>query len=149
MIRKIGVVQELVKETDLEKIVSRETGKLVSQHCIEAMDASTALNCLSDSRRLHVRDRKSGLLFFIDTGSVISLVPVEAKSISQPALFAPYAANNMHINAYGQRVLVLGLRRPILWSFCIADITYPIIGADLTSCFGLLVDLRERRLLTL
>lgn len=65
--------------------------------------------------------------------------------IRQPALYELYAANNSRIKA---RVLELGFcfRRPISWSSGIADVPYPIIGADLISAFGLIVDLCWRRI---
>lgn len=93
-------------------------------------------------------DRKSGFNFLVDTGSDISLDPVEAKAKLQPADFVIYAANNSHINTFGERRLSidLGLRRSISWNFCIAGIPYPIIDADLLSSFGLNVGLRKRRI---
>lgn len=41
----------------------------------------------------------------------------------------------------------LGLRRDCSWEFTVADIPHPIIGTDLLSHYGLLIDLRERRLI--
>ena len=60
-----------------------------------------------------------------------------------------YAANGSTINTYGVRIfeLDLGLRRAFTWKFVIADVAKPIIGADFLDHFGLLVDLKRRRLL--
>lgn len=59
------------------------------------------------------------------------------------------AANNTTIATYGwiSLSLDLGLRRDFTWSFMVADVQEPIIGADLLAHFGLLVDCRNRRLL--
>ena len=43
--------------------------------------------------------------------------------------------------------LNLGLRRDFVWIFVVADVSKPIIGADFLAHFGLLVDMRNRRLL--
>ncbi|GFU11222.1 hypothetical protein TNCV_3290331 [Trichonephila clavipes] len=46
--------------------------------------------------------------------------------------FSLFAANNTKIPAYGmvRKELNLGLRRPFIWTFIIADVSSPIIGAD-------------------
>ena len=100
------------------------------------------------SKRLHVRDRISGKSFLIDTGADISLVPANPKACGKPSSFKLFAANNSLISTYGESLLTLnlGIRRPIRWSFCIADVPHPIIGADLLSHYGLLVDLKRNRL---
>ena len=41
----------------------------------------------------------------------------------------------------------LGLRRNFTWRFVIADVQCPIIGKDLLSHYGLLVDCKHNRLL--
>lgn len=43
--------------------------------------------------------------------------------------------------------LNLGLRRPYKWSFLIGDVDRPIIGADLLYHYGLLPDLRNKKLI--
>lgn len=59
-----------------------------------------------------------------------------------------FAVNNTIINTYGSqtRILDLGLRRPFSWSFVIADVSQPIIGADFLAHHGILPDLKNRRL---
>lgn len=98
--------------------------------------------------RLKVRDRISGVSFLIDSGADISLLPVGDKTKRKPADFRLYAANDSRVDTYGEKrcVLNLGLRREISWNFCIADVPYPIIGADILAHYGLVVDLRRRRL---
>jgi hypothetical protein len=60
-----------------------------------------------------------------------------------------YAANGTSIPTYGwtPRFLNLGLRRDFTWHFAIADVQLPIIGINLISHYGLLVDCRNNRLL--
>lgn len=59
------------------------------------------------------------------------------------------AANGTPIATYGPIVhnLNLGLRRMFQWKFIIADVDRPIIGVDFLSFFGLLVDVRNKRLI--
>ncbi|GFU61422.1 retrovirus-related Pol polyprotein from transposon opus [Trichonephila clavipes] len=63
-----------------------------------------------------------------------------------------YAANGSRISTYGIIKLELdffffGLRRSFPWSFLVADVSDPIIGADFLERFELLIDVRNRRLL--
>ena len=56
------------------------------------------------------------------------------------------AANNTTITAYGtsKRIVDIGLKREYAWTFIIADIKQPIIGADFLIHYSLLVDLKSR-----
>lgn len=58
------------------------------------------------------------------------------------------AANGSPIHTYGTKLLKvdLGLRRSFTHPFIIAAVDRPIIGADFLSKYGLLVDLRNKRL---
>ncbi|GFW11866.1 hypothetical protein TNCV_4100771 [Trichonephila clavipes] len=60
--------------------------------------------------------------------------------------FSLFAANNTQIPAYGmvRKELNLGLRRPFIWTFIIADVSSPIIGADFLKHFNLLIDLKKK-----
>uniref|UniRef100_A0A0R3SZK2 Peptidase A2 domain-containing protein n=1 Tax=Hymenolepis diminuta TaxID=6216 RepID=A0A0R3SZK2_HYMDI len=86
----------------------------------------------------------------IDFGAEISVLPptpAHRNSLDQPLILA--AANGSPIKTYGQKsvTLDLGLRRTFRWIFTIADVSKPIIGADLLCHFGLLLDLRRKKLL--
>ncbi|GFU72129.1 hypothetical protein TNCV_3859011 [Trichonephila clavipes] len=61
--------------------------------------------------------------------------------------FFLFAANNTKIPAYGmvRKELNLGLRRPFIWTFIIADVSSPIIGADFLKHFNLLIDHMKKR----
>lgn len=63
--------------------------------------------------------------------------------------FKLYAANDSVINTYGRRLMCIdfGLRRVFKYSFIVADVTSPIIGADFLVHFGLTVNLRDKRII--
>jgi len=99
--------------------------------------------------RLFVTDRETRQDFLIDTGADLCVYP--RKYIRGPRQRSTYelaAANGTTIYTYGQQLLTLnlGLRRRFTWSFVIADIPKPIIGADLLAHFDLTVDLKNQRL---
>ncbi|XP_034195133.2 uncharacterized protein LOC117611287 [Osmia lignaria lignaria] len=110
----------------------------------------TAADGLPNNCRLVVKDCLSNLRFLIDIGADNSALPHRsAKRESTPSDFKIYAANGTVIQTYGttRLVLNLGLRRPFLWEFIVANIQQPIIGADFLRKHGLLVDLRNRKLI--
>ncbi|GFT04095.1 gag-pol polyprotein [Trichonephila clavipes] len=98
--------------------------------------------------RLFLLDRKSGQKFLIDSGSEICVIPPSPTMNKSPqSNFSLFAANNTKIPAYGmvRKELNLGLRRPFIWTFIIADVSSPIIGADFLKHFNLLIDLKKKR----
>ena len=58
------------------------------------------------------------------------------------------AANGSNIQTYGEKLLTLniGLRRDFTFVFIVADVQYPIIGADFLSKFKINVDIHNRTL---
>lgn len=60
-----------------------------------------------------------------------------------------YAANGTSIPSYCERTMVLniGLRRPYVCNFILADVTRPILGADFLHQHQLSVDIHGRRLI--
>ncbi|GFU65702.1 retrovirus-related Pol polyprotein from transposon opus [Trichonephila clavipes] len=98
--------------------------------------------------RLLLLDRKSGQKFLIDSGSEICVIPPSPTMNKSPqSNFSLFAANNTKIPAYGmvRKELNLGLRRPFIWTFIIADVSSPIIGADFLKHFNLLIDLKKKK----
>ncbi|GFX01872.1 retrovirus-related Pol polyprotein from transposon 297 [Trichonephila clavipes] len=90
--------------------------------------------------RLFLLNRKSGQKFLIDSGSEICVIPPSPTMNKSPqSNFSLFAANNTKIPAYGmvRKELNLGLRRPFIWTFIIADVSSPIIGADFLKHFNL------------
>ena len=59
------------------------------------------------------------------------------------------AANGTAIRTFGQRSVAVehGLAKSFEWSFTIADVSKPILGADFLRHYGLLVDLNCKRLM--
>lgn len=118
-------------------------GKRITPHRVDAIDDNKG------SKRLYAFDKKPRLNFLIDTGSDISLIPHVGKPNTPPSNITLFAANNTRIATYGNKHLNLnlGLRRDLNWKFLVADVPYPIIGPDLLSHFGILVDLKERKII--
>ena len=83
----------------------------------------------------------------IDTGAAVSVLPKScANRISDADSLPLVVANNSTINTYGncKRVVDVGLKREYPWTFIVADVKQPIIGADFLIHYNLLVDLRSR-----
>jgi hypothetical protein len=87
----------------------------------------------SSSRLLYVMDKHSKTRFLIDTGAEVSVFPAtqhdkryRRKGVSLTA------ANNSAIHTYAKRELCLdlGLHRKLKWSFLIAEVNQPILGAS-------------------
>ncbi|GFV96208.1 retrovirus-related Pol polyprotein from transposon opus [Trichonephila clavipes] len=100
--------------------------------------------------RLFLLDRKSGQKFLIDSRSEICVIPPSPTMNKPPqSNFYLFAANNTKIPAYGmvRKELNLGLRRPFIWTFIIADASSPIIGADFLKDFNLLIDLKKNSMM--
>ena len=118
-------------------------GKLVLPPRVEASSRES-----NESKRFHIRDTDSGLTFLVDTGADIFLIP-KGNSKAQPSAFKLVAANNSVINTYGTKDLVLNfrLKRKFPWQFHLADIPHPILGADCLNSYGLVVDVRQHRLI--
>lgn len=87
--------------------------------------------------------------FLVDTGADISVMPPSTNSKIKPSNSCLFAANGTKINTYGEKRISLnfGLRRSLQWTFTVADVNCPIIGADFLRNFGLLVDMRRGKLI--
>ena len=106
--------------------------------------------CNISSGRLFITDRISKQRYLVDTGSDLCVFPRKLlPGRRERTDYTLYAANGTTIPTYGwtSRSLNMGLRREFTWRFVIADVPLPIIGVDLLSHYGLLVDCRNNRLL--
>lgn len=104
------------------------------------------------SHRLCVSDKQSGIRYLVDTGANISVLPKTLRAVrhnNEASTYKLYAANGTEIQTYGTKTLVLNLklRRAFNWTFVIADVSQPILGADFLNHYNLLVDIRGRRLI--
>ena len=89
----------------------------------------------------------------IDPGADVSILPSNFfdKNKLNPHSFKLYGANDSEIKTYGTKNLriSLNLDKTFNWSFFIADISTPIIGADFIYNFGLLLDLKGNQIIDL
>ena len=102
---------------------------------------------LSHSKLLYVADKGHKCRYLIDTGAAVSVLPRScATGISDADSLPLVAANTSTIKTYGncKRVVDVGLKREYPWTFIVADVQQPIIGADFLIHYNLLVDLRSR-----
>lgn len=123
-------------------------GKLspaVGAHVLATNNTTAEISC-----RLYVFDKRSHLKFLVDSGSDVSCIPAP-KNVKNliPDKLQLFAANNSRIFTYGHKLLNvdLGLRRDFNWKFLIATVPIPILGADFLEHFGLLIDLKRRKLI--
>ena len=97
---------------------------------------------------LHVRDKLSGDIFLVDTGSEVSIVmprPGDREAAVGPKLTA---ANGSGITTYGKRKRKIKLEcGELSWLFIVAK-AKNILGADMLRQFGLLPDLQGQRLVS-
>lgn len=115
---------------------------------------STAEPCIGGfvNRRLCVYDRNNDLNFLVDTGANVSILPVtvfKRENNHSQEDFTLFAANGTKIQTFGTLSLSLDLRlrRDFKWTFIIANVKQPILGADFISHYGLLVDLSSKKLI--
>ena len=69
-----------------------------------------------------------------------------ANRTSDAACLPLVAANKTTINTYGncRSVVDVGLKRDYAWTFIVADVKQPIIGADFLKHYSILADLKSR-----
>lgn len=102
------------------------------------------------TNRLWIRCRQTGQRFLVDSGAEIScLTKAYIKHVTSETQINLYAANGSVIQTYGRAYISidLGLRRTFRFDFIVANVESNLIGADFLQKFGLLVDIRQRRLL--
>ena len=107
----------------------------------------TALPKLSPSRLLYDADKRNRCYYLINTGASVSVLPRSCANGTVDADSLPLvAANNLTITTYGtsKHIVDVGLKREYSWTFIVADIKQPILGADFLIHYNLLVDLPGR-----
>lgn len=101
------------------------------------MQSQVEICTIAPVPRLCITDDSSGLRFLVDTGANISVLPVNKNRVTSAKCedYKLYAANGSEIKTYGVKTLNLDfrLRRPFRWSFVLAEVKQPILGADLLS----------------
>lgn len=109
-----------------------------------------ATDNVSSTRRLFVTDFDTKKQYLIDSGADLSVFPRKfMRGPLKRTSFDLTAANGSIIGTYGSSAINLnfGLRKSFSWKFVIADVAKPIIGADFIAHFGLLIDLKHKRLI--
>lgn len=87
----------------------------------------------------------------VDTGANISVIPVSKvnrRYRRNNVSYKLFAANGSEIQTFGLITLELNLnlRRAYKWTFVIANVSQPIIGADFLNHFKLIVDISSKKL---
>lgn len=103
----------------------------------------------SISRRLFVYDSTNSIRFLIDTGAQVSVIPKSMCKDPKKDMLVLSAANGASIETFGLKELTLdlGTGKHFQYKFIIASVDNPIIGADFLYFFGLVLDIRNRKLL--
>ena len=93
------------------------------------------------SHLLYVRDCNSGRKLLVDTGAQISVFPASALERRRPKTEPLVATNGSKIDTFGSRAISLDLGfRKFTWSFVLADVNRPMLGADFFCSNHLLID---------
>ena len=101
------------------------------------------------TRLLYARDRYSGRRFLVDTGAEVSVFPASRSDRQSPSQGNTLtAANGSSIRTYGKRAVSLNFNnRHFRWTFTIAQVSQPLLGADFLRAHSLLVDIKGQRLI--
>ena len=127
-----------------------EKARLCSEPCsyyVTLGQREVANIALSHSKLIYVADKGHKCRYLIDTGAAVSVLPKScANGISDADSLPLVAANNSTIHTYGncKCVVDVGLKREYPWTFKVADVQQPIIGADFLIHYNLLIDLRSQ-----
>lgn len=99
---------------------------------------------------LFIRDTLSGRRFLCDTGATVSVLPASVLDIQAGVRGSPLeAANGSPIRTYGERDVTLCFEgQRFSWTFVTAKVSNPLLGADFLCAHGLLVDVKNRRLVS-
>lgn len=104
----------------------------------------------NENVQLKITDSNTGRSFLINTGASVSLVPPTSDIHTlKPIASELLAINGTPIISYGKRTIRvnLGLQREYDWTFHIANVQSPIIGADFLFHYKLSVDLANKKLI--
>ena len=143
------LVTEHAHAENLARFLQTSRPEQGSDSCIWRNSRGTTGHCGSSPSQLilskltYVADKHNECKYLNDTGAALSVLPKSCANRTSDATCLPLvAANNTTINTYGtsRRVIAVGLKRDYAWTFIVADIKQPIIGADFLIHYSLLVD---------
>ena len=97
---------------------------------------------------LFLRDKLSRRKFLVDTGAEVSVLPATGlDKRTRPLGPCLIAANGSSIKTYGTNTLsICFASKTYQWTFTIAEVSRPLLGADFLRSNALLVDLQRKRL---
>ena len=94
---------------------------------------------------LYLVDVANSKRYLVDSGSAYSILP--HKSSAEPTGPCLMTADGKPLHCWGHRTCSVCTRtREFSWSFLLAPVAFPILGADFLSNFRLLVDISNKRL---
>ena len=100
------------------------------------------------TRLPYAQDLQSGRRILVDTGAEVNVFPatrMDRNSHFQRTKLT--AANVSNICTYGERTISLIFsKRHFRWTFTIAQVSQPLLGADFLMAHSLLVDIKGQRL---
>lgn len=94
-------------------------------------------------------DKKYKQTFLVDTDAQVSVLPRSFAQTNAQSELQLYAANETRISTYGKKQLQLdlGFNRRMSWTFYVADVPNPNLGAEFIAGQKLLVDPEEKVLI--
>lgn len=98
----------------------------------------------------YINDKLFNLQFLVDSGASTSLIPRKfASSFYPDQTIKLVNANGSSIATFGniKRRIDIGLGSDFEWTFVVADVSMPILGADFMRFHDLLIDVKNKRLL--
>ncbi|GBO44562.1 Retrovirus-related Pol polyprotein from transposon 297, partial [Araneus ventricosus] len=125
-----------------QQILSASTDKLASlvltaDKIAEVSGVGTCVNSVEvESARLN-------------SGASVSVFPANRSDKCNRSTLKLVAANGSSISTFGikNKCLDLGFGRLFNWNFIVADVSRPILGADFLERYGLLVDIKNKKLI--
>ena len=102
----------------------------------------------TNSNLFFLHDNITGQQFLVDTGATVSAIPPTqwdlVNGTKGPQLAA---ANGSQIETFGTRMITLHIgSETYSWPFIVAKVTRPLLGADFLCNAGLMVDVKNKRL---
>ena len=98
----------------------------------------------------HIKDQLAGNHLLVDTGAFCSVYPATARdmSITNASTSRLTAANGTPIRTYGERDITIRLAgQDYHWTFILADVSRPLLGADFLAHYHLMVDVARQQLI--
>ena len=121
-----------------------------SKKRVKWLATATSRKPQNSSSVLFVKDKVNSIDFLVDSGSMVSVLPlIAAPSQKSPVSKNLFALNNTEIKSFGNCRLNIdiGLKVGCVdWNFEVADTSVAILGADFIKHHDLLIDLSSKKL---